>query len=150
MPRDMPLKLVQYNELESIFSVSNDLSLRLGSTNDHLKLYFSFWCLNQCWLLLLCYGKRMLYHFAVFVFVQHIHRSLHDCWRRPVSLFSLLCFKPFSPASSCSSCHNKIILPSPIRWRHLSSIIICGSWLRNRQQEGTRGAASLVPSAIAN
>lgn len=26
--------------------------------------------------------------------------GLHDCWRRPVSLFALLCFKPFSDSLS--------------------------------------------------
>ncbi|KAM7382376.1 hypothetical protein PAMP_002107 [Pampus punctatissimus] len=38
-------------------------------------------------------------------------------------------------ASPRSTCHNKIILLTTKKWRHPSSLIICGSWPRNSQQE---------------
>lgn len=124
--------------VELKFSALNYMFSKFGSTNDHLRLYLSFWSLNQRWILLLCYGG-MTYFITILVcvFVQHIWACMNvGC--RAVSLFALLCFRPFSPTTSlCSACHNKIILPSPIRWRHLSSIIICESWLRNSQQEAT-------------
>ena len=92
-------KTFPVDELELIFSVSNDLSHRLGSTNDHLRLYLSFWWLNQ-WVLLLCYSKCFITILCVYLYSIYIYISLHDCWHRPVSLFALLCFKPFSDSLS--------------------------------------------------
>lgn len=117
-----------------------NLSHGLGSTNDHLRVYLSHWCINQWWLLWLCYGEQVLYHHSVCLCTAYI--SSRDCWHGPVSLFAPLCFKPFSDSLSTLRLPQQDILLTPVKWQHLSSIIMCGG-LAKEQSTGRAGWESV-------